>query len=203
MALDPETIVREALELLKAEGAGGVTFRKLTARLGVQAPAIYWRFKSKQELQEAMAEAILAEKLRDLAPHQGDGPWQDWFAGLLRKLRVAMLAYPDGARVVTGARPMSAPTLGTLAEYALRAAEEAGHRLPDAAAMVFTAIHFTFGRVIEEQDSTGASTMDEQAATAFAASYPTIARVLTSARQEGHTAAQAFDAGLSLILRQR
>ncbi|MEV0268026.1 TetR/AcrR family transcriptional regulator C-terminal domain-containing protein [Hamadaea sp. NPDC050747] len=201
MTLDTGKITDAALDLLREEGLDGVTFRKLTARLNVKAPAIYWRFAGKQELLEAMAEAILATHLAGLGPHDGREPWQDWFTDLLHRLRQAMLDYPDGARVVTGARPQGTPTLGLLAEHALSAAVTAGLDLADAAARVFTALHFTFGRAIEEQDSTGASIMDDTARAEFAAQFPTVARVLRHATEKSVTPRDAFDAGLQLILR--
>ncbi|MFI6321794.1 TetR/AcrR family transcriptional regulator C-terminal domain-containing protein [Nonomuraea sp. NPDC050556] len=192
--MDAETIVREALELLRQEGLAGVTFRKLTTRLEVKAPAIYWRFKDKQELLDAMAEAMLQEQFAGFAPHAAGEPWQPWWSGVLRRLRRAMLAYPDGGRVVAGARPPGAPTLPRISEYGLRALEGGGLPLVEAANVVFTALHYTFGHVIEEQDSTGADTVD---LAAFAATYPTIARLLTTGRGNGDA---IFDAGIALII---
>ncbi|MEV4516613.1 TetR/AcrR family transcriptional regulator C-terminal domain-containing protein [Dactylosporangium sp. NPDC049525] len=92
-------------------------------------------------------------------------------------------------------------TLGHLAETALAAAVESGLPLADATARVFTALHFTYGRVIEEQDSPGATRMDPAAAAAFAARFPTIARALAEGGAQGFTARDAFDAGIRLILR--
>jgi TetR/AcrR family tetracycline transcriptional repressor len=103
--------------------------------------------------------------------------------------------------VVTGAHPLQTQTLGHLAESALTAAVGAGLDLPDATARVFTALHFTYGRVIEEQDSTGATRMDPATAAAFADRFPTIARALAEAGEQGRTARHAFDVGLRLILR--
>lgn len=203
MTLDATTIVREALELLRQDGLPGVTFRNLTTRLGVKAPAIYWRFKDKQQLLEAMAEEILREQFADLAPVSPSEPWQSWLTELLRRLRQALLAYPDGARVVTGARPSGTPTLARIGEHALRGVEEAGLDLTDAANVVFTAFHYTFGHVIEEQDSAGADQMDGKDTERFAQQYPTIARALTGARRAGTTRGDVYDAGLSLIIQNR
>lgn len=201
MALDTDTIVHAALELLRDEGLDGLTFRKLTARLDVKAPAIYWRFASKRELLEAMADTILAARLPDLAPYDGTGPWQDWFADLLHLLRLAMLDYPDGARVVIGARPQHAPTLGYLAEHGLAAAMASGVEVLDATTRVFTALHFTYGRAVEEQDSSGASRMEASEAAQFAARFPTVAGVLAQVQAKAVTPQDAFDAGIRLILR--
>jgi TetR/AcrR family tetracycline transcriptional repressor len=198
MALDTAEIVDAGLALLREEGLDGVTFRRLTARLGVKAPAIYWRFAGKRELLEAMAEAILRERFAALTPHDGTTAWPDWVATLLHELREALLRYPSGARIITGARPEHAPTLARIAEYALRAAIEAGTAPDEATTRVFTALHFTYGRAIEEQDSAGASDAD---LTAFAADYPTIAAALHRARERRVTPRDAFAAGLTLILR--
>ncbi|NUP84014.1 MAG: TetR family transcriptional regulator [Nonomuraea sp.] len=198
--MEAETIVAEALDLLKEEGLAGVTFRRLTTRLGVKAPAIYWRFANKQELLEAMAESILRERFADLAPLPDEDPWRPWLAGLLGRLRAALLAYPDGARVVTGARPMSTPTLAGLAEHALSTLERRGLDLSEAATIVFTGFHYTFGHVIEEQDSSDATEMDEDTAARFADRFPTIARALSLGIRTGATSEDVYQAGLTRIL---
>ncbi|MDG6103274.1 TetR/AcrR family transcriptional regulator C-terminal domain-containing protein [Dactylosporangium aurantiacum] len=193
--MDAETIVSQGLALLKQDGLPGVTFRQLTTNLRVKAPAIYWRFKDKRELLEAMAEAMLRQELGDLAPMPAGQAGRPWLRSVLHRLRRAMLAYPDGARVVAGARPVRTPTLARIPEYGLRALEDGGLPLARAATIVYTAVHYTFGHVIEEQDSAGAEAAEE-----FAVAYPTVARVMHEGRRLGLTATDIFDAGLSLIL---
>jgi len=201
VAIDSQRILDAALDLLRVGGVEAVTVRALSARLGVQAPSIYWRFAGKRELFEAMAEAILAEQLAGLPAYDGAQPWATWWTDRLRALRAAMLAYPDGARVVTGARPLQVPTLGRLPEEALRAAEASGLELGEAALRVYTSLHYTFGHVIEEQDSAEAATMDDAARAGFAMRYPTVARLLASPAAAGGTADGVFAAGVALILR--
>ncbi|MFC9684869.1 TetR/AcrR family transcriptional regulator C-terminal domain-containing protein [Streptomyces sp. NPDC056948] len=196
--MDAETIVSEGLALLKREGLSGVTFRKLTASLQVKAPAIYWRFQDKRELLEAMAEAMLRDEFGELEPMPPGQAWQSWLSEVLRRLRRAMLAYPDGARIVAGARPPHTPTLARIPEYGLRALEDSGLSLPEAATVVYTAVHYAFGHVIEEQDSADAQPTEE-----FALAYPTVARVMHEGRRVGLTADDVFDAGLSLIIGNR
>jgi TetR/AcrR family transcriptional regulator, tetracycline repressor protein len=197
MALDADTVVRVALELLRADGLPGVTFRKLTTRLGVAAPAIYWRFANKQELLEAMAEQMLREQFGELRPLANGRSWRKWLFKTLHTLRRAMLAYPDGARVVTGSRPLHTPTLGLIPEYAL-----AGTNLDPTEAMtvVYTALHFTFGHVIEEQESTLAHRMDSDTAARFGASFPTVMRTMTAAQHAGASPDTVYDACLSRII---
>src|SRR4051812_8864236 len=74
MALQRETVVREALALLDEVGLEGLTMRRLAARLGVQNPALYWHFKNKQALLNLMAATLLADAraAHDPATHGAD-----------------------------------------------------------------------------------------------------------------------------------
>jgi TetR/AcrR family tetracycline transcriptional repressor len=199
MAIQKEMIIQVALQLLQEQGLEGVTLRKVMKVLNVQAPAIYWRFKEKRELLEAMAETILQEEFHDLMPYQsGSTSWQSWIVTLFHRLRTIMLAYKDGARIITGARPLRAPTLGMLSEYALRALETEGFALPDAATLVFTMMHYTFGHVIEEQSAPDARDREEAASQNFREAYPTISRLLTLSSPSPEA---IYDAGLQMIIR--
>ena len=57
--LQREAVIRTALELLNDVGMEGLTTRRLAERLGVQQPALYWHFKNKRALLDALAEAML------------------------------------------------------------------------------------------------------------------------------------------------
>jgi TetR/AcrR family tetracycline transcriptional repressor len=197
MALDTATVVREALQLLRSDGLQGVTFRNLTTRLGVAAPAIYWRFASKQELLEAMAEQMLREEFGELRPPADNQPWRAWLSNTLHTLRRAMLAYPDGARIITGSRPMQTPTLGVIPEYALATTDL---EPTEAATIVYTALHFTFGHVIEEQGSTLSRQMDAETAARFAANFPAVMRTIATARDAGVSADDVYGACLARII---
>ncbi|MEU9087341.1 TetR/AcrR family transcriptional regulator C-terminal domain-containing protein [Streptomyces sp. NPDC048357] len=80
-------------------------------------------------------------------------------------------------------------------EYGLRALEDGGLSLPQAATVIYTAVHYTFGHVIGAQDSAEAQLTEE-----FELAYPTVARVMNEGRRVGLTATDVFDAGLSLII---
>jgi AcrR family transcriptional regulator len=60
--LQPNTVIRAALDLLNEVGVDGLTTRKLAERLGVQQPALYWHFRNKRALLDALAEAMLARE---------------------------------------------------------------------------------------------------------------------------------------------
>ncbi len=57
--LDRETVIQAALELLNEVGVDNLTTRKLAERLKVQQPALYWHFRNKRALLDALSEAML------------------------------------------------------------------------------------------------------------------------------------------------
>lgn len=65
-ALSRERIVDAAIELLDAEGEGGLTFRALATRLATGAGAIYWHVESKSELLVAATDVVIARALTEV-----------------------------------------------------------------------------------------------------------------------------------------
>ncbi|MEU6237915.1 TetR/AcrR family transcriptional regulator C-terminal domain-containing protein [Kitasatospora sp. NPDC047058] len=148
MALQRDEVVRTALRLLNEVGIDGLTTRRLARELGVQSPALYWHFKSKRELLDLMAEAMLAEALPpDRAPSAAD--WPAWIAADARAKRRALLAYRDGARVHAG----TLPTVDELpaVEAQVGALCGAGLCPRTALRLLLTVDRYVMGWVAEEQ----------------------------------------------------
>ena len=59
MKLQRDAVIRTALDLLDEVGIDGLSTRRLAERLGVQSPALYWHFKNKRALLDAMAKAMM------------------------------------------------------------------------------------------------------------------------------------------------
>ncbi|MGX1545863.1 TetR/AcrR family transcriptional regulator C-terminal domain-containing protein [Streptomyces adustus] len=147
--LDKRQVVETALRLLNETGLDGLTLRAIAKELDVQAPALYWHFKNKQELLDEMA----TEMYRRMVEHPGQAPDTGWRERLLtanRALRAALLSYRDGAKVFSGSR-----FTGTLhaveMERTLTLFTEAGFTLAQAVRATSTAYLFTIGFVTEEQ----------------------------------------------------
>ncbi|MFD7879207.1 TetR/AcrR family transcriptional regulator [Streptomyces sp. NPDC059766] len=147
--LDKKQVVEAALRLLNETGLDGLTLRAIAKELDVQAPALYWHFKNKQELLDEMA----TEMYRRMAESPGQAPDTDWRERLLtanRALRAALLSYRDGAKVFSGSR-----FTGTLhaveMERTLTLFTEAGFTLAQAVRATTTAYLYTLGFVTEEQ----------------------------------------------------
>lgn len=100
-ALDRDRLIAAAFALLEEDGLDGLSMRRLAARLGVQAPALYWHVEDKADLLGLMARDIYA--VADaLVPPQSH--WRDWLLAFGRALRRAFATYRDAARVCAAGR---------------------------------------------------------------------------------------------------
>lgn len=149
MALDRETVVRTALRVLNEVGLEALTLRKIATELGVQPPALYWYFKSKQELLDAMASAVLADTIRDFTPDE-DASWDEWAHLSGVRLRQMLLSHRDGAKVFSGTY-LTDTSLYASMERALRRFTDTGFSLRDAVDAWMTIYCYAVGFAIEEQ----------------------------------------------------
>jgi TetR/AcrR family transcriptional regulator, tetracycline repressor protein len=94
VTLTPQTVVEGALALAEAEGLGAVTIRRLAKELGVTPMALYWHFRSKDELLDGMA-ARLFEEI-DLSV-DASARWQDQLRALLGSMLGVLRAHPFSA----------------------------------------------------------------------------------------------------------
>jgi len=196
-----QRIIAAALELLDEEGLSELSMRKVATKLGMKAPALYWHFKNKEVLVDHLAEAILAQEFAELTEWDGAGSWQDWLIALLQRLRRAMLAHPDGARVVAGAHLYPAVTLARLSNVAIASLERAGLDIRVAREVAITASHYTFGHVIEEQAAPTAEQLAQFDLKGFLQPYPRLAAALAADDWQHADDEQQFTTGLRYILR--
>lgn len=202
--IDADRIARTALALLDRVGLDGLTMRLVAAELGVQAPALYWHVRNKQELLDAMAVRVYLAAVDGVeSPRRGED-WADWIADLARRLRRAMLGHRDGARVFAGSN-VSDPALYRVIELTLRTLQDAGFTADDAVRAFGTLYHYTVGYTIEEQARTGTAYGDDSpyapgrlADAVDPARFPLTARVLDVLFAPDTDA--GFEHGLRLII---
>src|SRR5580700_10380339 len=128
MKVNRDMVARAALKLLNDVGLEQLTLRRLGAELKVQAAAIYWHFKSKEELIDEMATIVLAEGAPNLLPAKTSSKagaktsadWTVWAAAFGNGLRKTLLAYRDGARMVAGTRLTNTEYMKTAETIAAR-----------------------------------------------------------------------------------
>jgi TetR/AcrR family tetracycline transcriptional repressor len=148
--LTRDDILRAALDLLNEVGIDALSTRRLAERLGVQSPTLYWHFKSKAALLDAMSAAVLSDSRAVFSPGPKES-WQDWLQDDGRSFRHALLAYRDGARLHAGTRPGEAQREAIEARLRLLCA--AGFE-PGAATLLLMSVgRFVVGWVLEEQSA--------------------------------------------------
>ncbi|MFP1628687.1 TetR/AcrR family transcriptional regulator [Streptomyces sp. 5K101] len=98
--LSRERIVETASALVDAEGLDAVSTRRLAAELGVSGPSLYNHFRNKDEILDAVADAVSAQV--DLSMFREDDP-RDW--------RTALHDYAVSYRATLTAHPHTVPVL--------------------------------------------------------------------------------------------
>jgi TetR/AcrR family tetracycline transcriptional repressor len=201
--LSTEVIARTALTLLAEVGLDGLTMRLVGKQLGVQASALYWHLKNKQELLDAMATIMFVEANENVEAPRRDEPWDEWIVQRSTNLRGVMLRYRDGARVMAGTNVTHSVTTRTT-ELVLRTLQDAGFPLEYAARTYPVVYHYTVGFTIEEQARLGLDYaenpyVEDKLTTQFdAARFPVTASALPYLFDTNTDA--GFEHGLRIIL---
>jgi TetR/AcrR family transcriptional regulator, tetracycline repressor protein len=199
LTLDRQRIVAEAVALLDAEGLDRVTTRKLAARLGVQSPTLYWHLPNKAALVTAIAEAILDQQFGDMSPPEPEQRWQDWLIGLAERLRRALLAHPDGARIISASQ--LSLKMAAISELAMSTLVSRGIPLRQARVIVLTVERFTVGHVLEEQaPRPDADALKDFDMATFAEQHPTAVAAIAEYFRPGRTVDDLFRECLEVVI---
>jgi TetR/AcrR family transcriptional regulator, tetracycline repressor protein len=150
MKVNREILARGGLKLLSEVGLEQLTLRRLGIELKVQAGAVYWHFKSKEELIDEMATMVLAEGAQNLVPVRKQSEWKAWVAAFGEGLRKTLLRYRDGARMVAGTRLTNTEYMKT-AEVVGAQLVETGFTIRQTVVLLSTVYNYTLSFVIEEQ----------------------------------------------------
>jgi TetR/AcrR family tetracycline transcriptional repressor len=194
MSLDRDSIVDAALALLDEVGLDALSTRALAQRLGVKQPALYWHFKSRRALLDAMNDRMLGLAHEHRVPRAND-TWNEFLWRVANGFRDALLSHRDGARIHAGTEA----TLDDLepSEKQLRFLVAAGFSATQALDVLVAISRYTVGCVLEEQaesERTPDLGLDEGAA-----HYPLLSVALEHYRRQGHAA--AFEHGLNMLIR--
>ena len=89
--LSRETLAAGALDVADAEGLDAVTIRRLATEHNVTPMALYWHFKDKDAVLDAIAEQIYANVV---LPEPNDTPWADQLRDVLSAVLAAIRPHP-------------------------------------------------------------------------------------------------------------
>jgi TetR/AcrR family tetracycline transcriptional repressor len=95
--LTPRAVVERAVALAEADGLEAVTIRRLAKDLGVTPMALYWHYRSKDELLDGMAASVFEEI--DLSVDT-TASWPGQLRALLGSILYALRAHPSTAALV-------------------------------------------------------------------------------------------------------
>jgi TetR/AcrR family transcriptional regulator, tetracycline repressor protein len=148
--LTKAAIVAAALDALDETGLDGLTVRVVAARLGVQPPALYWHFASKQDLIDEMATQIWRQVTAELKTLPVGTGWDEAMTAFARITRQALLSRRDGAKMVSGTYLTDASLLGEQ-EAGLESMLAQGFTVATATEAYQLLYSFIIGFCIEEQ----------------------------------------------------
>jgi TetR/AcrR family tetracycline transcriptional repressor len=196
-----QTMIETALRLLDEVGLEGLTVRRLAAALGVQSPSLYWHIRTKQELLDGMADAIIQAAGMG-PPHDGES-WQDWLTRRARAYRRSVLAHRDGARLVATAQWLSPATIKTF-DQELTAMVDRGFSPALALRTIATLSRYVNGFVLQEQTERRGRAeppADQLAAVAELLDGGTSSALLSAIREGGSPLGEeAFEHGLQVLM---
>lgn len=150
MKVNREILTRGALKVLNEVGLEQLTLRRLGTDLKVRAAAMYWHFKSKEELIDEMATMLLAQAAPNLVPARKQTEWKSWGVAFGEGLRKALLQHRDGARIVAGSRLTNTGYMKTSEAIGARLIE-AGFTIRQSVVLLSTIYNYTLSFVMEEQ----------------------------------------------------
>ncbi|OLP62528.1 TetR family transcriptional regulator [Xaviernesmea oryzae] len=202
MAIGRDRIVDEALKVLNEVGIDKLSTRKLAERLGVQQPALYWHFRNKSELLDAINSEMMLRYHSERLPKPG----QDWVTFTLanaRSIRKALLSVRDGARLTAGTRPSAAEFADV--EKVLQLYIAAGFSAEEAFEIAICVTRYVVGYVLEEQGERERQRIDQDAPeTDFVKEvtpFPLLAEALAAFHEVGTVNTEAvFESGLGYLI---
>ncbi|MEK4460190.1 TetR/AcrR family transcriptional regulator [Paenibacillus sp. FSL R10-2748] len=95
--ISEDKILEISWELLGEEGIEKFSMRRLADRLGIQAPSLYWYFKSKQNLYQRLTNQVSKTILEEF---HSEGDWKEQLTGLAVTMRSVLYRYPCSTQLM-------------------------------------------------------------------------------------------------------
>lgn len=149
--LQRDRIVAAALTVMNRDGFAKVTLRQVAAELHVQAPALYWHFKNKQALINAMYECVFStQPTPDTTSSAQEKPWREVLADVGLHVRRVLLTHRDATQLILYAELYESAMLAQIDGVIDRMART-GLRQDHGLAALSVVVSYTLGFVIEEE----------------------------------------------------
>jgi AcrR family transcriptional regulator len=144
-----DEIVATAVRIIDADGLDALTVRRLASELGVAAMTVYSYVSSKDELLDLVVDGVAG----DIALPPAEGDWRERAEALAHSLRTALLAHPEGARLISE-RPIQSPNAFRIFDAGLGIFRDAGFPDEQAADAYFAFGNYVMGSVAQDTSRT-------------------------------------------------
>jgi AcrR family transcriptional regulator len=144
--LSRNVVADRALALADSEGLEAVTIRRLATELGVTPMALYWHFRTKEDLLAGLADRVLD----DVVVPSANGDWAADMRAALEALVTAMRPHPQVAPLVAQQIVLH-PNGLALTERALHLLSDAGFGQQPAANLAMQALRSAISMVTADQ----------------------------------------------------
>jgi TetR/AcrR family transcriptional regulator, tetracycline repressor protein len=134
--LSKSAVTERALKLADADGLDALTIRKLAQDLGVTPMALYWHFRSKEDLLEGVAGRLWGEIDVRTNP---SAPWPAQLRGLMESLVKVLRAHPAAPQLLLAHEKQNAAALRAI-ELTLGILRDAGFDPQHASAIARSAL---------------------------------------------------------------
>ncbi|MGW2690046.1 TetR/AcrR family transcriptional regulator C-terminal domain-containing protein [Streptomyces sp. NPDC001414] len=146
MAIRKSDVTEAALAVLQRDGIDALSLRAVADHLGVRHNTVRWHVSTKAHLLELMSDRVLAGCTEPPLPTEPMARVRE----ILTRVRDALLAHRDGARLLTGVFTTGPETL-SFAENVISSLIEAGYTPREATWLHWSAFYFVLGLTSEQQ----------------------------------------------------
>jgi TetR/AcrR family transcriptional regulator, tetracycline repressor protein len=158
--LSRAVVADRALALADAHGLEALTIRRLAKDLGVTPMALYWHFRSKEELLAALCDRVWAELDLELDPA---AEWPAQMRGLLESLVATLRAHPAASNLVMAGEKLHSQGALEATEAALEVLQRGGFDVGHASEIARSALWIGLMLVTSDAGAHPASPPEERA----------------------------------------
>jgi TetR/AcrR family tetracycline transcriptional repressor len=158
--LSKAAVVERALALADELGLEALTIRRLAQELGVTPMALYWHFRSKEELLAGLGDRVWAEIDVDVDPA---ADWPAQLRGLLESLVQMLRAHPSASQLLLAGEKLHGEAAIMATETALAVLRRGGFSPEQASEIARSAMWTGLTLVMSEPGFDPAGTPEERA----------------------------------------
>lgn len=144
--ISEDKILETSWELLGEDGIEKFSLRRLADRLGIQAPSLYWYFKSKQKLYQRLANQVSKIILEEF---HSEGDWKEQLAGFAVTVRSVLCRYPCSTQLMMLTLPLE-PDIIRFTNRMLLCVESTPLEQEQKLQVVLTLVNYVFYFVLDD-----------------------------------------------------